>query len=153
MKKKCKGWLSETKYYLSDLIFTHIDLNTNKKILLVPGKWIALIYPFEKMRPNIPFSWFYPFGSPVEFYHGIQYVLTYNLHDDIYFHHTIAQMLNIYRDICVADANIPYKYLSPKSTSLFGINSYDAIQCRSLFAPFTIGPDINMEIKIKGGTK
>ncbi len=153
MNKKHNGWFSETKYCLNDLIFIYTDLNANKKILLFPGKYIALIYPFEKMCPNIPFSWFYPFGSPVEFCRGIQYILTYNLHDDIYFHYTVAQMLNIYRRICIADVNIPYRYLSSKLTSLFGINSYDVIQCRSLFQPFTIDPDINMKIKMKGGAK
>ena len=153
MNKKYNGWVSETKYYLNDSIFIYADLNTYKKILLFPGKYVALIYPFEKMCPNIPFSWFYLSGSPVEFYRGIQYMLTYNLRDDIYFHYTVAQMLNIYRHICIADVNIPYRYLSSKLASLFGINSYDVIQCRSLFRPFTIGPDINMEIKIKGGAK
>ncbi len=138
MNKKHNGWFSETKHCLSDPIFIYTDLNTNKKILLFPGKYVALIYPFEKMHPNIPFSWFYPFGSPVGFCHGIQYTLTYNLYDDIYFHYTVAQMLNIYRDICIGDTNIPYRYLSTKLTSLFKINSYDTIQCRSLFPPFTI---------------
>ena len=153
MNKKHNGWVSETKYYLNDLIFIYTDLNTNKKILLFPGKYVALIYQFEKMYPNIPFSWFYPFWSPVKFYRGIQYMLTYNLHDDIYFHYTVAQMLNIYRHICIADANIPYRDLSSKLTSLFRIKSYDTMRCRSLFPPFIIDPDINMEIKIKGGAK
>ena len=124
MNKKHNRWLS--------------DLNANKKILLFPGKYVALIYPFEKMYPNIPFSLFYPLGSPVEFNRGIQYMLTYNLRDDIYFHYTVAQMLNIYRHICIADVNIPYRYLSSKLKSLFRIKTYDTIHCRSLCRPFTI---------------
>ena len=38
MNKKYNGWVSETKYYLNDSIFIYADLNTNKKILLFPGK-------------------------------------------------------------------------------------------------------------------
>jgi len=154
MSKKCNTWVSKTKYYLKELVFEYIDLGTNKKILLFPDKCIMLLYPMEKMCPNIPIQWFYPLGDSVKFYCGIQYVLKYNLQDDIYFHHTIAQMVNIYQESLVRDVEIiknefPYLILPV----FFRRDVYRVMQYRSLFPPLAVNPNTNIYYKYEDKNK
>ena len=157
MNKKCSKYISKTKYYRRDPVIEYIDLTTGKKVVFSHNEYILILYPHQKIRPNIPFSWLYPPFEDIRFYCGIQYDLKYNLMYDIYFHNTIAQMVNIYQEFCITDEDLGFKSIFLKYIPVFlrrgmGTAGY-IIQYRDLFPPFTVNSNTNIYYKYEDKNK
>ena len=157
MNRKCNNTISETKYYLKDPIIKYTDLATNKKVLFSHDEYVLILYPHKKMRPNIPFLWLYPPFDDIRFYCGIRYDLKYDLMYDIYFHNTIAQMVNIYQEFCITDEDIGVKSIFLKLIPSFlreGIgNLVYVVQHRDLFPPLTVNSNTNIYYKYEDKNK
>ncbi len=148
---KPNKWIYKTKPYINDPVIDCIDLTTGKSVFWSRNKYILIAYPEGKRSPRTPLSLiFAPFGDHVKFYCGVHYHLEYDLMQDIYFHNTIAQMVNIYQELI-----IPNKYLEKTLSYLyFGIvpsfvkrRMQYIIQYRDLFPPLTVNSNTNIYYK------